>query len=362
MTSPIARLNEYGQAPWYDNLNRASIRGGGLARMISHDGLRGATSNPTIFEQAVSGSDAYDAQLGQLARDGRDVEDVLWELMLTDIDQACELFRPVHDEYADGFVSIELDPSLARDTAASIDQARLFHQRLGHPNLMVKIPGTAEGIPAVEETLAEGHNVNITLIFGLDRYDEVVEAYFRGLERHADAGGDLSRVFSVASFFVSRVDTETDRRLPDDHPLRGKAAVANARLAYRLFRERFAGERWQALANKGANLQRPLWASTSTKNPEYPDTLYVDELVGRDTVNTLADATIEALRDHGDPRPDTVEQGWDEAERLFADLAGAGVDFADVTATLEREGVEKFEASFRDALATIEKRVATPRS
>lgn len=356
MTSPIARLDQYGQSPWYDNLNREFIRSGALARMISQDGIRGATSNPTIFEQAVSGSDAYDAQLEQLARDDVRTRDLYWELILTDIDQACDLFRPVHEEHADGFVSIELDPTLARDTDASIDEARRFHQRLLHPNLMVKIPGTPEGIPAVEETLAEGHNVNITLIFGLRRYDEVIEAYVRGLERLAEAGGDLSRVFSVASFFVSRVDTETDRRLPETHPLRGKAAVANAKLAYRLFRERFAGERWQALANQGAHLQRPLWASTSTKNPEYSDTLYVDELVGHDTVNTLADASIEALRDHGNPQPGTVEQGLEEAEAVMERLAVAGVDVDDVTATLEREGVEKFEASFHDALETIDKR------
>ena len=358
MSNPIARLNDFGQAPWYDNLNRELIRSGVLARLISHDGIRGATSNPTIFEQAVSGGDAYDAQIAQLAAEERDLEDVYWELMLTDIDQACDTFRPVHEEYADGFVSIELDPTLAHDTEQSTEQARLFHQRLGHPNVMVKIPGTAAGLRAIEDTLAEGNNVNVTLIFGLDRYDEVIEAYLRGLERHADGGGDLSRVFSVASFFVSRVDTDTDRRLPEGHPLRGAAAVANAKLAYRLFRSRFAGERWAALSARGANLQRPLWASTSTKDATYSDTVYVDELVGPDTVNTLADASLDALRDHGDPQGGTVERAVEDAEAVMAGLADVGVDFADVTATLEREGVEKFAASFRNALDTIDKRRA----
>lgn len=358
MTSPIARLNEFGQAPWYDNVNRVAIQSGALAHLIAADGIRGGTSNPTIIEAAISGSDAYDGQLEQLARSGTPTDELYWELLVTDIDQACTLFRPVHDEHGDGFVSIELDPTIAGDAGASVEQARLLHSRLLHPNVMVKIPGTAEGLTAVEETVAEGGNVNVTLIFGLDRYAEVIEAYLRGLERHAEAGGDVSRVFSVASFFVSRVDSEVDARLAAGHPLRGRAAVANAKLAYRLFRKRFAGERWAALAERGANLQRPLWASTSTKNPAYSDTLYVDELVGRDTVNTLADASVDALRDHGDPRPDTVEFGVDDAEAVMAGLADAGIDFADVTATLEREGVEKFAVSFRDALDTIDKRRA----
>lgn len=358
MTSPIAQLNEFGQAPWYDNLNRELIRSGGLAKLISQDGIRGATSNPTIFEQALAGGDAYDAQLEQLASDDLATDDIYWELMLTDIDQASDIFRPVHEEYSDGFVSIEVDPRLARDTEATTSQARDFHQRLGHPNVMVKIPATEEGLPAIERTIAEGHNVNITLIFGLERYEAVIEAYFRGLEKLAEDGGNLSRVFSVASFFVSRVDGETDKRLPDGHPLRGKAAVANAKLAYRLFRSHFQGERWLALEAKGAHVQRPLWASSSTKNPEYSDTLYVDELVGRDSVNTLADASIEALRDHGAPQPDTVEAGLTDAEGVIGGLSEAGVDFGDVTDTLEREGVDKFAASFISALETIEKRRA----
>ncbi|HVM39371.1 MAG TPA: transaldolase [Acidimicrobiia bacterium] len=352
----IARLNEYGQSPWYDNLNRAFITEGGLAHMIAQDGIRGATSNPTIFEKAVGGSDAYDEQFARLVSDGASTADIYWDLMLTDIDKGCETFRSVFDEAdgGDGFVSVECDPTIAYDTEATIEQARELHQRVGRPNVMIKIPGTEAGLPAIEQMISEGRNVNVTLIFSVDRYDAVIEAYLRGLERLAENGGDLSRVASVASFFVSRVDTETDRRLPEGHELRGKAAVANARLAYRLFRQRFAGERWQALANQGARLQRPLWASTSTKNPEYSDTLYVDELVGRDTVNTLADDSIVALRDHGDPQPDTVEQG--DPDAVLEALAEAGVDMADVTDTLEREGVEKFSQSFHDCMDTLEKR------
>jgi transaldolase len=360
MTSAVARLAEHGQSPWYDNLNRDFIVGGGLARMIHEHGVAGATSNPTIFEKAVSGSDAYDEQLARLAGNGLAPTDIYWELMLADIERASEVFRPVHDERdgRDGFVSVEVDPGLAHDTDGTIEQARLLHQRLGQPTVMVKIPGTSEGIPAVEAMIAEGRNVNVTLIFGLERYAEVIEAYVRGLERFADAGGDPATVASVASFFVSRVDTEVDRRLPDDHPLRGRAAVANAKLAYRIFRERFGAERWQELAHRGGRVQRPLWASTSTKNPAYPDTLYVDELVGRDTVNTLADESVEALLDHGDPRADTVEERVEEAEAVLAGLVEAGVDVDDVTATLEREGVDKFAESFRTCLATIEKRAA----
>jgi transaldolase len=281
-----------------------------------------------------------------------------WALTTTDVAEACEVLRPVFDETggADGFVSLEVSPELAKDTEGTVAQARELHERLSLSNLFVKIPATAEGVPAIEAMIAEGRNINVTLIFSLARYGEVIEAYLRGLERHAEEGGDLSRVNSVASFFVSRVDSEAERRLPEGHPLRGKVAVANAKLAYRLFRERFAGERWERLAAQGAKLQRPLWASTSTKNPEYPDTLYVDELVGRDTVTTLADASIEALRDHGDPKPDTVERNVEEAEAVIAGLADADVDYDDLTATLEHDGVGSFAQSYKDFLATLDKR------
>jgi len=357
MTSPIARLDEYGQSPWYDNLTRRLVHDGVLARMVE-DGIRGVTSNPTIFEKAMAGGEGYDEQLATLEHDGFAIDAVYWELVLNDIRAAADVLRPTYDRLAggDGFVSVEVAPDRAYDTAATVTQARWLRERAARPNVLVKIPATAAGIPAVEESIADGISVNITLIFSLDRYVEVIDAYIRGLERHAQTGGDLRNIASVASFFVSRVDTEADKRLPDGHPLRGRVAVANAKLAYRLFRERFAGDRWDALAGQGARLQRPLWASTSTKNPAYTDTLYVDELVGRDTVNTLAQASVDALRDHGDPRPDTIEAGVDEAERVMEELATAGVDYRDLTQTLEREGVESFEQSYVDCLRSLEQR------
>ncbi len=280
MTSPIARLNEYGQSPWYDNIRRSLLEGGELTRMITDDGIRGVTSNPTIFEKAISAGTEYDDTIQAMARQGLNSDDIGWELLATDVGTAADLLRPTYDACggADGFVSIEVSPELAADTEGTITQARELHERLDRPNVMVKIPATPEGIPAIEAMIGEGRNINVTLIFSLVRYGEVIEAYFSGLERLAAAGGDLSTVNSVASFFVSRVDTEADRRLPDGHPLRGKVAVANAKLAYQLFKERHSGARWDELAAQGAKVQRPLWASTSTKNPEYSDTLYVDEL------------------------------------------------------------------------------------
>jgi len=259
----------------------------------------------------------------------------------------------------DGFVSVEVAPTLAHDTAGTIAAARSLHQRVDRPNVMIKIPATLEGIPAIEETIASGITVNVTLIFSLDRHAQVIEAYLTGLERLIEGGGDPSTVASVASFFVSRVDTETDRRLPEGSPLRGKAAVANAKLAYELFRRQFSGARWEAIAARGARLQRPLWASTSTKNPAYSPTLYVDELIGPDTVNTLAPASIEALqRGEGEQRAGTVAEAVEQSHQVMTDLAAAGVDIDDVTDTLEREGVDSFAASFTDAFGTIEKRRA----
>lgn len=358
--SPIARLVEFGQSPWYDNLRRALIESGELARMVADDGIRGVTSNPTIFEKAVSAGEEYDPRVEALAGEGVEVPDIGWDLVTADVAAACEVLSGVFEASggADGFVSVEVDPTIAYDTEATIAAARGLHRRLGLANLMVKIPATAEGVPAIEEMIAEGRKINVTLIFSLTRYGEVIEAYLSGLERLVEAGGDPSQVASVASFFVSRVDTEADRRLPEGNPLRGKVAVANAKLAYRLFRERFSGARWERLAAAGARLQRPLWASTSTKNPAYSDTLYVDELVGRDTVNTLAPASMEALRDHGRPQPDTVEADVDGAEATIAGLAGAGVDYDDLTATLERDGVDSFARSYQDFLAALDKRKA----
>ncbi len=283
MTSPIARLNDYGQSPWYDNIRRSLLEGGDLARMIDEDGIRGVTSNPTIFEKAISAGNEYDDVIRSLAKQGLSSEEIGWELLVADVGTAADILRPTYDACggADGFVSIEVSPELAADTEGTIAQARQLHERLDRPTVMVKIPATPEGIPAIETMIGEGRNINVTLIFSLVRHGEVIEAYFSGLERLAAAGGDLSTVNSVASFFVSRVDTEADRRLPAGHPLRGKVAVANAKLAYQLFKERHSGARWEALAAQGAKVQRPLWASTSTKNPEYSDTLYVDELVGQ---------------------------------------------------------------------------------
>jgi transaldolase len=357
--SPIPRLAGYGQSPWYDNLTRDLLEGGGLARLIEDDGIRGVTSNPTIFEKAMAQGDAYDEQLRELAGTEA-IEDAYWELVERDIAAAADLLRPVHHRLqgADGFVSVEVSPDLAHDTARTIDAARALNERLGRANVMIKIPGTREGLPAIEASLAAGLNVNVTLIFSIRRYEEVVDAFMTGLEQRAVAGDDIRQIGSVASFFVSRVDTETDRRLPEDHPRRGQLAIANAKLVYQRFLELFSEPRWQALAERGARVQRPLWASTSTKNPAYPDTMYVDDLVGRDTVDTLAQASIDALHDHGDPKPDTILADVEGARQVFADLAAAGVDYDDVTATLEREGVASFARSYHDCLATLEKRAA----
>ena len=361
MTSAIAQLNEFGQSPWYDNLARPLLSGGGLRSLVTDDGIRGVTSNPTILDKAIEAGDGYDDALAAAAAKGISIEETYWDVVIDDIRSAADVLRPVYDSLhgVDGYVSLEVSPELAHDTAGTIAAARSLFARVDRPNLMIKIPGTAEGVPAVEEAISEGINVNVTLIFAVQRHDLVIEAYLKGLERLAETGGDVSNIASVASFFVSRVDTETDKRLPDDSPLRGKAAVANAKLAYALFRERFSGPRWDALAAMGARVQRPLWASTSTKNPAYSSTLYVDELIGPDTVNTLAPASIEALqRGEGDQRAGTVAEGLEEARQTMTDLAAAGIDFADVTATLEREGVDSFANSFHDAFTTIEKRRA----
>ncbi|HYL51886.1 MAG TPA: transaldolase [Acidimicrobiia bacterium] len=360
MPSAVARLVEFGQSPWYDNLTRA-LATGGLDLLMREHGIRGVTSNPTIFEKAMAVGTDYDGQLRELVGSGKSTEDAYWELVLTDIAHAADRLRPIYDELdgADGFVSVEVSPNLAHDTDATIAQALELWQRLDRPNVMIKIPATPAGIPAITEVLSAGVNVNVTLIFSLQRYEEVIEAFTAGLERRVEGHEDVNRLASVASFFVSRVDTETDRRLPEGSPLRGRAAVANAKLAYQLFLERLAGPRWEGVSAAGARKQRPLWASTSTKNPAYSPTLYVDNLIGRDTVNTLAQASLDALS-QGDPnlRPDTILEDVEGARRVMSDLAEAGVDFDDVTATLEREGVDSFAKSFNDALATLEKKAA----
>jgi transaldolase len=352
-----------GQSPWLDNLRRDWIHDGRLARMIA-DGVRGITSNPTIFAKAIEGQASYDEQFSGLVNSSS-VEEAYWTLVVTDIVDALGLLRPIYDESdrSDGFVSLEVSPALAHDTALTVADARSLHERVDRPNLMVKIPATKEGLPAIERMIAEGRNVNVTLIFGLDRYDAVAEAYLSGLEAYAASGTtDLSSVASVASFFVSRVDTEIDRRLEDlaggpaGDPavleLRGRAAVAQAQMAYQHFLRTFSGPRWEALAAKGAKVQRPLWASTSTKNPDYPDLLYVDNLIGPHTVNTLPDATLEAVADHGTVRR-TLDVDPAAAAAVLADLARAGIDFADVAERLETEGVASFAKSFDDLLEVL---------
>ena len=348
--------SQQGQSPWIDNLNRPGIKGGNLQGLVD-SGVRGVTSNPTIFQKAMTGSDAYDEQFRTLIEHDS-VDAAFWDMAIDDVTDACAILRPVYDAGggSDGFVSLEVAPQLANQTAPTIEAAKNLHERLQLPNLMVKIPATEEGVPAIQNSLAAGHNINITLIFSLARYEAVVEAYLSGLEEFAQAGGDLSTVHSVASFFVSRVDTEVDRRLEKagaDPSLAGRAAVAQAKLAYRLFQQKFSGPRWEALAAAGAHVQRPLWASTSTKNPAYPDLLYVDQLIGPDTVNTMPDATVAAFVDHGTVAR-TVDVDVDGAARLLdQELPDAGIDMDDVTRTLELEGVSSFVKSWDELIQSL---------
>ena len=342
---------------WVDFLSRDSIRSGHLQKLIDDYAVVGATSNPSIFEKAMSEGDAYDEQLGELAAQGKDTDGIFWALAERDIKDACDLFRAVWDTGAgaDGYVSLEVDPRLAYDTLRTFREALRLHESVDRPNLLVKIPATKPGLAAIEDVIAKGRSINVTLIFSLRRYAEVAESYLRGLERLVAEGGDPTKVASVASFFVSRIDTEADRRLgeagaPDE--LHGKLAIANARLAYSHYLEVFSGPRWEYLVGKGATSQRVLWASTSTKNPAYPDTMYVDELIGPDTVNTMPEETIMSYQDHGDPRA-RLEGNLEDARRVFEDLKKAGVDYDDVTATLEREGVEKFSAAFDGLMESL---------
>src|ERR687891_473186 len=330
--SPLHELSEHGQSVWIDFLSRDMLRTGELERMMLDDAVVGVTSNPTIFQKAISAGDAYDDQLREVLRHERDPKEIFVHLASKDVGDALDLLRGVWDEGGgrDGYVSIEVDPNLAYDTEATIAEAARLHEWIDRPNLFVKIPATKPGLPAIEEMIARGKSINVTLTFSLDRYSEVAEAYIRGLERLLDGGGDPSNLASVASFFVSRVDTETDRRLDEVD----------------------AGERWEALAAKGASPQRCLWASTSTKNPAYRDVMYVEELIGPMTVDTMPEETIRAFQDHGRVEL-TLELEIDEAERVFERVAEAGVDYDDVVATLEREGVEKFADSFSELLEGI---------
>jgi transaldolase len=355
--SRLHQLSELGQSVWIDSLSREWLRTGELVRMMDEDAVVGVTSNPTIFQKAMSEGGWYDDQLREVLAEENDLKEIFLRLAFDDIGEACDLLRPVWDgaDGLDGYVSLEVDPRLAHDTEGTIEEAQRFHETVDRPNLYVKIPATKAGLPAIEEMISRGKNINVTLIFGLERYAEVAEAYIRGLERLVEAGGDPWQVTSVASFFVSRVDTETDKRLDaiggHDH-LKGRLAIANAKLAYQRYKEIFSGPRWEPLAAKGATPQRCLWASTSTKNPEYRDVMYVEELIGPDTVNTMPKETIEAFQDHGVVRL-TLEGGLDEAGQLFEELAQAGIDYDDVTRVLEDEGVQKFADSFDELLDGI---------
>ena len=355
--SRLAELAARGQAVWIDNLSRELVHGGGLQRLIDEDSVTGVTSNPTIFQKAIASGASYDAQLKSLLAETEDPRAIFFALAIDDVRDACDVLRPVWERTAghDGYVSLEVDPGLAYDTEGTFEQAIELHARVDRPNLYVKIPATEPGLPAIEDCIARGKSINVTLIFSLDRYRAVVEAYLRGLERLVAAGGDPAGVTSVASFFVSRVDTETDKRLEalGNTELQGKLAIANARLAYMHFVEAFGGPRWEFLAGKGALKQKPLWASTSTKNPAYRDVLYVEELVGPDTVDTMPPETVEAFADHGEVRGDTVLEGWPEAEQLLVALRQAGIDYDDVVSVLEAEGVQKFADSFDELLGGI---------
>jgi transaldolase len=356
---------EQGQSPWIDNLKRSFLPDA-LTALVAR-GIRGVTSNPTIFQKAIAGSDNYDAQFGELVLAGAGIEDAYWAMAVDDVRQACSVLAGVHAASggADGHVSLEVSPALADDTQATIEAARGLISRVGAPNLMIKIPATPAGVPAVEQMISEGADINVTLIFSIRRYDAVIDAYLRGLERLLASGtSDLSRVASVASFFISRVDTETDRRLdaigtPEALALRGRAAIAQAVLANHLASTRFSGPRWERLAAHGARPQRPLWASTSTKNPAYPDTLYVDSLIGPGTVNTIPDATLEAFDHHGTVARtiDTVE-AIVSAQSTWVGLASVGIDLDDVATVLEQEGVAAFAKSFDELLATLQQRAS----
>jgi transaldolase len=354
--SRLHELSERGQSVWIDYLSRDMLEEGELARMMREDAVVGVTSNPTIFQKAISHGERYDEQLKELLEAEKDPKEIFLQLSARDVEAALELLAPVHDGAGqDGFVSWEVDPTLAYDGEATFDEAMRLHAWIDKPNLYVKIPATKPGLGAIEDCVAHGKNINVTLIFSLERYREVVEAYIRGLERLVAGGGSPKGVYSVASFFVSRVDTEADKRLDaigtkEALALRGKLAVANARLAYEHYKEAFSGARWEFLKGKGANPQRCLWASTSTKNPEYRDVLYVEELIGPETVNTMPEETIRAFQDHGEVRGDTVEMDVKKAHALFEKIAKAGVDYDDVTETLEVEGVQKFADSFAELL------------
>jgi transaldolase len=355
----LQRLHEAGVSIWLDTLSRQLLRSGEFRVLIDQYSVTGATSNPTIFAKAITGSDLYDDQLRDLVATGqRDVQELFFSLALDDVREAARLLHPEYDRTggADGFISFECTPDLADDTEATIAQATDLWERLARPNVMIKVPGTAAGLPAIEELTRQGINVNITLLFSIDRYEQVIDAYLRGLTARAQAGEPLDGVSSVASFFLSRIDTKVDQQLPDGSALRGQVALASARVAYQRYLSKFAGPGWERLEQLGAKRQRPLWASTGTKNRDYPDVLYVSELVGPDVINTMPEHTLHAFADHGDVRP-TLADNPGGSERILADAADGGIDLAAVTAELERQGVQSFCDSYHELLDRIESKL-----
>jgi transaldolase len=355
----LRRLREAGVSIWLDTLSRELLETGEFERLVRDFAVTGATSNPTIFAKAITGSDRYDDQLR--AAGTSDPRELFFELALEDVRRAAQVLRPAYDAASgrDGFVSFEVTPDLAHDTAATIEQALELWARLDRPNVMIKVPATEAGVPAIEELTARGVNVNVTLLFSVERYGEVIEAYLRGLERRARRGEPLDGIASVASFFVSRVDAKADARLPAGSPLRGRIAISNAHRGYGLYRERFGGERWEALRERGAAPQRPLWASTGTKDPAHPDVLYVEGLIAPGVVNTMPEKTLHAFADHGEVGP-PLDADPAEADGLLAQAADAGLDLAALTAELEREGVESFRGSYRELLGCIESKLGVP--
>ncbi len=365
MTDALAELSEQGVSIWLDDLSRELLNSGDLERLIADKHVVGVTTNPTIFAAALAKGDAYTDQVRELVDAGADVEAAVFAITTADVQRACDVLRPVYDrtDGIDGRVSIEVDPRLSHDTARTVEVAKALFAAVDRPNVMIKIPATVEGLSAISQTLAEGISVNVTLIFALDRYRGVMQAFLTGLEQAREAGKDLSTIHSVASFFVSRVDTEVNRRLDEigsdeAAALRGKAAIANAHLAFQAFEEVFATPRWQVLADAGAHPQRPLWASTGMKDKAYPDTLYVTELVARPTVNTMPGATMDATADHGQIHGDTVRGGYAEAAAVLDAIERLGISYTEVTALLEREGLDKFEKSWGELLATVSDELA----
>jgi len=355
MNDRLKALADAGVSIWLDDLSRERIESGNLAELVAESGVVGVTTNPSIFASALAKGEKYEPQVKELKASGADVATTVFELTTTDVQNGCDILLPVYEASggADGRVSIEVDPDLARDTEGTVKLANRLWERVSRPNLLIKIPATLEGLPAITATIAEGISVNVTLIFSLERYRGVMDAYLTGLEQADAAGRDLSTIHSVASFFVSRVDTEVDKRLPEDSPLRGTAALANARLAYEAYEDIFGSDRFEALKAKGANAQRPLWASTGVKDPNLPDTLYVTELVVDNTVNTMPEKTLQAVADHGEIIGDRVHGTYEESRDAIAALEREGISYDEVVKLLEDEGLEKFETSWNELLETV---------